>query len=487
MMEILKQIVGNESYVNDKDVLDSFAMDSSFVTGFSPQCVISPKTAEEISGIVKAAAGNGIGLLPVSSKGPRHRGDTIPAAQNVAVVDLSGLKSIRRMDKRNKVAIIEPGVTFDALQAEAGKAGLRVLMPLLPRKTKSVIASYLEREPITTPKYHWDMTDPLMSSEIIFGNGTVFRTGGAAGPGTLEEQWAAGAAQKNPMGPGQTDFLRVVQGAQGTMGIVTWASVKLEIMPSLQKSFFVTADSPEEYDDLIDYAYAIMKPKLPDECLIFNAADFALVTGRKSAKDLPAWILLYTISGYEYYPDERIDYIEKDIEDLTANLRVKPVGDVEDISADDMIRMIRKTCDEPYWKYRWKEACADIFFLTTLDKTKALTQIVKAQCAKHGFPEENLGIYIQPMLHGRNCHLEFNLMYDPKNGEEVKKVKSVFESASDALINNGAFFSRPYGIWSDLAYRRDDATVRALHLVKGILDPQWIFNPGKLCFKKEVV
>jgi hypothetical protein len=486
-MEILKQLLGNDSYVNDIKVLEAFAKDNSFVNGFTPRCLVKPRTIDDIDDIVKTAGEKGIGLVPCSSKGPRHRGDTVPTAEGVAIVDLSNLKSIRRMDKRNKVAIIEPGVTFEELQAAAEKAGLRILMPLLPRKTKSALGSYLEREPITTPKYHWDMTDPMMSSEIIFGTGDMFRTGGAAGPGTLEEQWSAGAAQKNPMGPGQTDFLRVVQGAQGTMGIVTWASVKLELMPSLQKSFFVTANSPKEFDDLIDYAYAIMKPKLPDECLIFNAADFALISGLKSAKDLPAWILLYTISGYEYFPDERIDYIEKDIADMTAHLSVKSAWDLEGIPADNIIKMIRKPCDEPYWKNRWKDACTDIFCITTLDRTKGLIEIMEEEIRKHGFSRDYLGIYIQPIQHGRNCHLEFNLMYDPRSMEEEKMVKSLFENAGLALINNGAFFSRPYGIWSDLVYKRDKATVKALHLVKEILDPKWIFNPGKLCFKKEEV
>jgi hypothetical protein len=245
-MEILRQLVGSDSYISDKNVLETFSKDNSFVNGFAPQCIVKPKTIDDIDDIVKTAHETGIGLIPCSSNGPRHRGDTVPTAEGIAIVDLSHLKSIKRMDKRNKVAIIEPGVTFGELQAAAGKDGLRVLTPLLPRKTKSVLASYLEREPITTPKYHWDMTDPLMSSEIIFGTGDMFRTGGAAGPGTLEEQWSAGCAQKNPMGPGQTDFLRVVQGAQGTMGIVKWASVKLELMPWLQKSFFVTANTPEE-------------------------------------------------------------------------------------------------------------------------------------------------------------------------------------------------------------------------------------------------
>ncbi len=68
------------------------------------------------------------------------------------------------------------------------------------------------------PKYHWDTTDPMLCTEIVFGTGDIFRTGSAAGPGSLKEQWAHGGAQKNPMGPAQTDFARIVQGSQGPWG-----------------------------------------------------------------------------------------------------------------------------------------------------------------------------------------------------------------------------------------------------------------------------
>jgi len=46
------------------------------------------------------------------------------------------------------------------------------------------------------PKYHWDIADPLACTEVVFGTGELFRTGAAAGSGSIQEQWAAGGAQK---------------------------------------------------------------------------------------------------------------------------------------------------------------------------------------------------------------------------------------------------------------------------------------------------
>jgi FAD/FMN-containing dehydrogenase len=49
-------------------------------------------------------------------------------------------------------------------------------------------------------------------------------------------------------------------------------------------------------------------------------------------------------------------------------------------------------------------------------------------------------------------------------------------------MDAGAFFSRPYGAWADLAYGRDAATTAALRKLKAIFDPANVMNPGKLCF-----
>ena len=363
ILDELRNVVGSDRIVYDSSVLNSFARDNSFVIGETPECIVKPGNMSEVQKIVKLANEKGFSLIPCSSKGPHFRGETVPTGSESVIVDLSEMRSIVRMDRRNKVAIVEPGVTFDELIAEAGKEGLRVLMPLLPRKTKSVLGSYLEREPITIPKYHWDMTDPLLCTEVVFGTGDLFRTGSAAGPGSLEEQWASGQAQKNPMGPAQTDFVRVIQGSQGTMGIVTWGSIKLELLPAVEKIFFISGENG--LDGLIDFTYRILKPKLPDECLILNRVDFASIYRGDSkeigelCRNLPEWILIYSIGGYEYFPEERVDYIEKDIADIAVEIGVKPVQSIRGISGKEIIGLIRMSSDEPYWKYRYRGGCQD--------------------------------------------------------------------------------------------------------------------------------
>jgi FAD/FMN-containing dehydrogenase len=475
----LAKIVGKKQVVTDEEELKAYRDDGSFVAGKIPQCVVKPRNGEEVQKIVRLANDGGWALIPCSSSGPRTRGDTVPAVDDAVIVDLSGMDSIVRMDQRNKVAMVEPGVSFSALQEAARGEGLRVAMPLAPRKTKSVVGSLLEREPTTMPKYHWDMSDPMCCIEVIFGTGDLFRTGAAAGPGTLEEQWASGQAQKSPMGPSQTDWAKIIQGAQGTMGIVTWASVKLELMPRLEKAFLVGA---EELDELIEFTQAIQRAKLPDHCLILNRINLSTLLGEVPSKDLPRWALFYTVSGYEHFPEDRVDYIEKDIGELATASGVEPAVGLNGVSAKKCLSLVTSPCEEPYWKCRPTGGFQDIFFLTTLDRAPGFVRQMDAETGKHEISEEGLGVYLQPIHQGRGCHLEFTLMVDPADSERAGKVEKLWHAAGKALSEAGAFFSRPYGYWSDLAYSKCPDTVTALKKVKGILDPKGVMNPGKLCF-----
>ncbi|OFW59381.1 MAG: hypothetical protein A2W01_08905 [Candidatus Solincola sediminis] len=474
----LQAIVGDDC-ATDKKILADYA-----APGRVPVCVVRPADTAEVREIIKLANETGINVVAASSTGPRFRGDTVPAEEGV-IVDLSAMRKIVRVDRRNKVAIIEPGVTFGELQAAAARQGLKVLMPLLPRAGKSVLASYLEREPILAGKFHWDMTDPLLCTELVFGTGDMFRTGSASGPGSLEEQWSRGMAQKNPTGPASADFVRIVQGAQGTMGIVTWASVKLELEPKLRRLYFTQSDNLKK---LVDFSYRVNRAKLADELLILNGPALGAILGdeRESVRTLAGkqapYTCVYCLAGYDHLPEMRVDYEEKDVADIAQACGLTIGRQIPGASARHMMGLLDAPSAEPYWKQRPAGAFREIFFLTTMDRTPSFIGLMDDLVKRHGFAPENLGIYIQPIQQGRSCHLEFNLFYDPSDAAEAEKVEQLFLEASAELAEAGAFFSRPYGAWSKIAYARCPETVEALRKLKEILDPKGVLNRGKLCF-----
>ena len=480
----LDNIVGSENVVDDPDVLGEYAHDMSFMPVRRPSFVVKPRQADQIQELIKWANRTLMPLIPISSGPPHFRGDTVPQ-QGGVVVDLSHMKKILRLDRRNRVAMIEPGVTFLQLKLEVEKQGMRVMIPLAPRATKSIIGSYLEREPILVPKYHWDMSDPLCCTEVVFGTGDFFRTGAAAGPGTLEEQWEAGQAQKNPLGPGPSDLFRVVQGAQGAMGIVTWATIRLELLPGIQETFMVGCD---RVDEIIEFVYRLQRLKLGDECLVLDRLNLSAILEKepKAIEELssvmPHYILIFVVAGYDRLPEERVAYQTRDIMEIAQRYGLNPQKALPGVASRNLVQTLSRPCPEPFWKLRYKGNSADIFFLTTLDRSPEYISVMHEKACETGFPVADIGMYIQPIQQGRSCHMEFNLTFDPRNESEVAKVKITFEQACKALMLKGAFFSRPYGMWAELIHNQGAENVLALRKVKQIFDPNNVMNPGKLFF-----
>ncbi len=484
--EKLVKIAGASNVKDDQATLDEYSRDISFVNAIRPVCVVKPTSTEAVQKLVKLANETLTPLVPVSSGPPHFRGDTVPGTGGAVIVDLSKMKKIINVDRARRVAMVEPGVTFGELIAAAEKEGIRLNLPLLPRKSKTVIGSLLEREPVIMPKYQWDISDPLACIDVVFGNGDEFRTGQAAGPGTVAEQWKVGGVQKAPYGPGVASWHRIIQGAQGTMGIVTWASMRCELLPTLEEPFVVGSTN---FNTLLDLASWLIRLRMVNECFILNNTNLAAIFAKKWPKDyqslkdaLPAWILFYTVAGYEYLPEERVSSHIKGITDITQRLGVEAVKASGGISANEILKVVQQPSEEPYWKLRYKGACEDIFFLTINDKLEGQIGAMFDLVKKAGYPSSDVGVYIQPIVQGTGVHCEFNLFYDPANAGEAKRVKDLSAAAVKALMAKGAFFSRPYGESAGMIINKDAATVAVLNKLKKMFDPNHVMNPGKVCF-----
>ena len=321
-----------------------------------------------------------------------------------------------------------------------------------------VIAALLEREPIIIPRLQWGMLDPLRCTEVVWGDGQRMTTGEAESTEALEREWAKHHAQVNPFGPGQTNFYKFTSAAQGSLGIVTWASVKCEILPQIRRLFFVPAPRLE---DLLDFTYSVLRMRFGDEILIMNKWNLAMLlaknTGSIKARtvQLPQWILMIGIAGRERLPEERVAYQEKDIAEIAMNHGLQLLPAIPGADREETLQTILNPSREPYWKLAFKGGCQELFFLNTLDKSTEFVKAVYEVAETQLYPASEIGIYIQPVQQGTSCHIEFNFYYNPDNSAERQLVYILYTKASEGMLRLGAYYSRPYGIWARMAFNRD--------------------------------
>jgi len=474
----LVKIVG-ENYVFDElENLGSYLKDFSSEPTFSlkpaflPRFIVQPSSSREIQEILKLANIYNTPIIPCSSQ-VHFYGLTVPKKEGGIILDLRRMNRISMADAANRTIKIEAGVTWEQFCLELKRQRYRSMIPLLPHSLKSVVTSWLEREVPLSPVYEYG--EPLLSMEIVWPTSEIFRTGSASTPG-FPKSIARGV---NPHGPG-LDWFRLLTGAQGTMGIVTWAILKVELPPPTNELFIIPF---EKIQDAVKFIYKSQRLMLGDECFLLNNLNAKIILReRAEIKKLSEWpwMLILVLSGSLRRPEEKIMYEKKALKELLSEFKVEPIP-CNMLSVEELVSTFRNPWPNTltYWKHLLKGYCQDIFFITTLNKVKLFIEVLAELAVKHDYDLKNVGCYVQPIERGRACHCEFNFYYKQ---DEVDNVRNLYIDVARSFQKLGAFYTRPYGVLADIVYSEAVDYANLLKRLKKLLDPKGIMNPGSLCF-----
>jgi FAD/FMN-containing dehydrogenase len=454
-----------------------------------PWLTVRPADTDQVQRIVRLANDTLTPLVPVSSAAPHRRGGSAPSVDGVVEVDLRRMNRIPRLDRRNRIALIEPGVTYEQLVPALAAQGMRIAMPLVPKPGKSVIASLLEREPLVAPRFAWSAMEPLRTLEVIWGNGEKLYTGNGHLRGEKDADWEAGLVPLVAGGPGQLDFFRLIAGAQGAMGIATWASVKCEPISDASSLLLISADALE---DLIACTYELVRIRFGDELFVMNADAMALLveaqpTARAElAAAMPAWMLVVGIGGGSIAGTLKLAGREADVREIAARHGLPVHDQLPGIAGRELLARLQAPSPAPYWRDRPETGSEEVFFLTTLDRAPEFVATVASLAAALPDPVAGVGVYLQPIHQGAGLHCELILPFDKRRSGAKAAARDLKRSASRAVFERGAYFSRPYGEWAAMAFGADPATAALTRTVKGVFDPRNVMNPGTLCFPTTV-
>jgi FAD/FMN-containing dehydrogenase len=481
--ERIRSVLREGTLSSDPRDITAFQISNPLIdSAINPSFIVRPAKVDELQELLRLANESGLNLTVASSTGNHSKGGVAATKENI-LIDLSPWKRIPWIDRRNRVCLIEPGVTYGELLQTLEPHGMTVPMPLSPRSGKSIIASVMDREPTSWPNRQWDISDPVASTEFIFGNGEIFRTGAAGGPGTLEQQRAVGGAQKSPLGPSQTDFHRVIQGSQGTMGIVTWITVRAELRPTIEQPFLLGADSLLE---LTPFIYDVQQQWLGEHSFVLNRSAAAMLMSAQNKADfedirssLPRYICLQNIAGFERMPKKRVEYQRKDIEYIASKNKLSMATSQGKIAAKALLDIATHPCGEIDWRHRLKGNCLSLFFVTTLDRAPGLIDTFMELTGKHAIEKESIGLYIQPVVQNHACHVELMCPFNPELESDVELMRKLEKESVVKLAGAGAFFSRPYGSAGEVVFKQNPLNYEVLKKVKAIFDPNRVLNNGK--------
>jgi len=483
----LEDIFGRENVHNDDAILQGYANDQSFCEGTRPDWVVFAETVEQVQKVVRSANETRTPLVPYSS-GLNLHGAALPA-QGGVVINLSRMNRILQVDEQNWFVLVEPGVTYRQLQEHVLEKGYRIMVPFGAPPGRSVLTSYLERDPVLSAASFEFGNYLIMDTEIVLPDGEVMKTG----------LWSVGGDAGGAMGPVRNVIYRLWTGAQGTLGIMT--KMGLQITPDIKERrlFFFTF---EELAEAVEPIKRIQRKEIGMECFLLNRFNLAALLSRqwevpetfpsaagpsesfeKLRKSLPPWVMVLSIQGAPRKPEKKISYEVDALHEVCRGLGIAPAESLD--GAEGAGDVLLRELNRPWGilkKFNYRGSVHDFSFKTPLQDLVTMQSVITEVCTKEGYNPADIGAYVLPLERARAVHCEFDLHCEPKNAEETGKVKDLWLTASEALLNRGACFDRPYGAWADMVYRRAGNYTTKLKQIKAEMDPTGIMNPGRLCF-----
>ncbi|MDO5642089.1 MAG: FAD-binding oxidoreductase [Paracoccus sp. (in: a-proteobacteria)] len=229
--------------------------------------VLRPRNTAEVSACVVAAAELGLGIVPQGGNTGLVLGGVPDAPARQLVLSLERLNRIRQIDADDFSAVVEAGVVLEAFKQQVDGAGLFFPLALGAQGTCQIGGNVSTNAGGLNVLRYGMMREMVLGLEVVLPDGTVFD--------------GLTRLRKDNRG---IDLKQLFIGAEGTLGIVTAASVKLLPRPEKTATALLALNRLED-------VITLYRRARHDCCDLMSAFEFmpplAMVLAREAIPDLP--------------------------------------------------------------------------------------------------------------------------------------------------------------------------------------------------------
>jgi len=449
-LRTLASIAGKHGLLTDPADCWPYGYDNSRRQAL-PQAVVFITEAEQVSAALELCNRQNIPLT-ARGRGTGTTGATVPDRGGI-VLSFERMTRILRIDPDNRLVVAEPGVTNEALQQAVARYG-----------------------------FFWP-PDPTSAAVCTIGGNLAYN---AAGPravkygtpreNTLGLKAVTGAGEPIRTGVMTTkgvvgyDLTRLIIGSEGTLALITQATLKLTPLAEAKRTLRATYG--EIHAAAAAVAAIMAQPVTPCSLEFMDGAAIDMVRGFSDLGLPPntGALLMIEVDGPEHCIDEAAQAVASAARVPGLN-EIHTAADAAEVSA---LWKTRKSLSPALRHIAPKKINEDVVvpvscigrFIDGLERLSGET-----------------GIRIVNFGHAGNGNIHVNLLVNPDNPDEMRRAADCLDAVFSLVIELGGTLSGEHGVGlekRDFVHREiDPVTLRLMRDIKRQFDPKGILNPGK--------
>lgn len=446
----LRAIVGERYVLIEREDVIVYEQDGS-IFQVMPEIVVLPADVEQVSAVVKAAQRANVPIIPRGS-GTGLAGGAVPAEGGV-VLSLARLNRILKIDLKNRLAVVEPGVINVDVTKAVAKEGYFYAPDPSSQAACSIGGNVANNSGGPHTLAYGVTTNHVLGVEVVLDDGRIVWLGGEV-----------------PDTPGY-DLCGIFVGSEGTMGIVTKVAVRLMPTRESVRTLLAIFDQMEPATQtVVDITAAGIIPAALE--MMDRMTVEAVETGAPVGfpRDAEA-ILLVEV-------EDIVEHTERSIELIRAICERNGAREVR-VAKDDAERQL-------LWKGRKGAfgamgALAPNYYVQdgVVPRSK-LPEMMKriAEISKQ------FNLRIANVFHAGDGNLHPNILFDMRAPGELDRVIEAGAATLRACIELGGSITGEHGVglekkaYIGLLFNPTD--LEAMTRVRKAFDPDGRFNPAKL-------
>ena len=457
LLKELKLVFDRNFIFTETEILNEYSHDETENLSYPPEVLLKPGDSSEVCAIMKFAFENKIPVTPIGAR-TGLSGGALCLFGGIGL-SMERFNKIISIDEDNLQLVVEPGVITQELQQEVAKKGLYYAPDPASRGTCYIGGNIAENSGGPRAVKYGVTKDFVLNLEVVLPNGEIIQTGAD----TL----------KNSTGYNLTQLM---VGSEGTLGIVTKATLKLIPLPSLNKLILVPFRSAL---DACAAVSSIFKAGIVPSAMEFMerfAVDWTIKyidDAHLEMKDNVEALLLIEVDG------NNEELLFEDIQNIVQVVETHNCDDdilfAEDEAQKEQLWFIRRRIGEAVKVnsiYKEEDTVVPRFKLPDLLKG------VKEIGSKYGFESVCYG-------HAGDGNLHVNIIKgDLTQHQWDNELKIAIREIFELTVSLGGTISGEHGIglvqkpYMDIPFKSVELDV--MRGIKNVFDPSGILNPGKI-------